>query len=130
VAIAFERLGIYLVDWAAHRRRESPAVSALPGFYATPGAAIPGMFWPGKPIPAIGEPVFTYPALWSVEWAQAETQVTVTNLAAATITITPAGPLAATIAVTDAAGDDAGTLGPADVEVIYPSPPAVIQPSE
>jgi hypothetical protein len=72
----------------------------------------------------------TMPANWTVAWAQAETRVTVSNLAAATITVTPAGPLAATIAVTDAAGDYAATLGPPDVEVIYPSPPAVIQPSE
>ena len=49
-------------------------MSTLPGFYATPGAAIPGMFWPGSPAPAIGAPVFTFPALWSVQWAQAETR--------------------------------------------------------
>ena len=122
-------IGDYLVDWSAHRRRESPAVSALPGFYATPGAAIPGMFWPGKPIPAIGEPVFTYPAFWSVEWAQAETQVTVTNLAAATVTITPVGPLAATIGVT-ALGEVPATLSPPDPETIYPEPPAVIAPAD
>jgi hypothetical protein len=104
-------------------------MSALPGFYATPGAAIPGMFWPGHPVPAIGEPVFTFPALWSVEWVQAETQVTVTNLAAATITITPAGPLAATIGMT-ALGEVSATLEPPDPEVIYPEPAAVIAPSE
>jgi hypothetical protein len=104
-------------------------VSALPGFYATPGAAIPGMFWPGSPVPAVGEPVFIFPALWSVEWAEAETQVTVTNLAAATITVTPAGPLAATIGVT-ALGEAPATLGPPDAEVIYPEPFAVIAPAD
>jgi hypothetical protein len=72
----------------------------------------------------------TMPASWTVAWAEAETQVTVTNLAAATITVAPAGPLAATITVTDAAGDDAGTLGPPDVEVIYPAPSAVIEPAD
>ena len=72
----------------------------------------------------------TTPASWTVAWAQAETQVTVTNLNASTVTITPAGPLDVTIAVADAAGQDAATLGPADVEVIYPQPPAVIEPAE
>ena len=104
-------------------------MSTLPGFYATPGAAIPGMFWPGRPTPVIGEPVFTFPALWSVQWVQAETQVTVTDAAAATITITPAGLLAATVTVT-APGEATATLGPPDTEVIYPEPPAVIQPPE
>lgn len=104
-------------------------MSTLPGFYATPGAAIPGMFWPGSPAPAIGAPVFTFPALWSVQWAQAETRVTVTDAAAATIAITPAGPLAATVTVT-AAGEATGTLEPPDTEAIYPEPPAVIQPAD
>ena len=70
------------------------------------------------------------PASWTVAWAQAETQVTVTNLNAATVTIAPAGPLAATVAVTDAEGQDAATFGPADVEILYPAPPAVIEPAE
>lgn len=104
-------------------------MSTLPGFYATPGAAIPGMFWPGNPIPAVPPPVFTSPALWSVQWAQAETQVTVANLNAATITVAPAGPLAATVTVT-AAGQVTGTLEPPGTEVIYPAPPAVIQPAD
>ena len=104
-------------------------MSTLPGFYATPGAAIPGMFWPGKSIPAVTPPVFVSPALWAVEWAQAETQVTVANVNAATITIAPAGPLAATVTVTTA-GEAAGTLEPPETEVIYPSPPAVIQPPD
>ena len=72
----------------------------------------------------------TMPASWTVAWAEAETQVTVTSLLAATVTITPAGPLAATVAVTDAEGDDSGTLGPPDAEVIYPQPPAGIEPAE
>ena len=72
----------------------------------------------------------TMPASWTVAWAEAETQVTVTSLNASTVTITPAGPLAATVAVTDAAGQDAGTLGPPDAETIYPAPPAVIEPAE
>ena len=104
-------------------------MSTLPGFYATPGAAIPGMFWPGNPLPATGAPVFISPALWSAEWAQAETQVTVANLNAATITIAPAGPLAATVTVTTA-GQVTGTLEPSVPEVIYPAPPAVIQPPD
>ena len=69
------------------------------------------------------------PAAWTVAWAQAETRVTVAG-SAATVTITPAGPLAATVAVTDAEGDDSGTLGPPDAEVIYPAPPSVIEPVE
>ena len=103
-------------------------MSVLPGFYATPGAAIPGMFWPGSPIPAVPVPVFVSPALWAVEWAQAETQVTVTGIGA-TVTIAPAGPLAATVTVTTA-GQVTGTLEPGETEVIYPAPPAVIQPPD
>ena len=72
----------------------------------------------------------TMPASWTVAWAEAETQVTVTSLLAATVTISPAGPLAATVTVTDAEGQHTATLGPADAEVIYPQPPAGIEPAE
>ena len=72
----------------------------------------------------------TMPASWTVAWAEAETQVTVTSLLAATVTITPAGPLAATVAVTDAEGQDYAMSGPPDAETIYPAPPAVIEPAD
>jgi len=55
-------------------------------------------------------PVFTYPALWSVQWAQAETMVTAA----------PAGALAATVTVI--LGQAVSTLGPPPPEVLYPSP--------
>ena len=91
---------------------------SFPGFDAVGGATVPGAVWPGEPIPAVTPPVFIYPAVWAVEWAEAETQVTVT----------PAGPLAATVTVTGT-GNAAGTLQPPDNEVIYPASGAVIQPS-
>ena len=72
----------------------------------------------------------TMPASWTVAWAQAETQVTVTSLPAATVTITPAGPLGATVAVMNAEGEGCGTFGPPDPEVIYPQSPAVIEPAD
>jgi hypothetical protein len=70
----------------------------------------------------------TTPPSWTVAWAQAETQVTVAATAA-TITISPAGPLAATVTVT-AAGEAPATLQPPDTEVIYPAPSAVIGPPD
>ena len=62
---------------------------------------------------------------WTVTWAEAETQVAVTG-PGVTVTITPAGPLAATVTVT---GETSATFQPADDGVIYPAPAAVLQPS-
>ena len=102
-------------------------MSSLPGFFSTPGAAIAGALWPGDTLTSSSPPVFTFPAYWSVAWAQAETQVTVEGIVA-TLTIAPAGPLAATVTVMSA-GQVCATLQPPDTEVLYPQPATVIAPS-
>ena len=98
------------------------------GFYSTPGAAIPGAIWPGDSLPSVTPPVFVYPALWSVEWVQAETRVTVTGTGAQ-VSFAPAGPLAATVTATSL-GQASATFTPPDTEVIYPAPSAVIEPPD
>ena len=65
------------------------------------------------------------PAAWTVAWAEAETQVAVTG-PGVTVTIAPAGPLTAAVAVS---GEAPETLPPPDAEVIYPAAAAALQPS-
>jgi len=67
---------------------------------------------PGGPVQnPVPPPPYVYPAYWAVQWAQAGSRVTVS----------PAGPLAATQSAT-VLGEGYGTLYPPDTEVIYPSP--------
>ena len=96
------------------------------GFDAVPGALWPGATWPGEP-PAATPPVFTYPAYWTVEWVQAETQVTVTG-PGVTVTIAPAGPLAATGSVAGIGVTVSATPVPANAYVTVTGPPAASGP--